>query len=96
MPADLPLVPVEGDTLVINGAGYSTENSSESDDSPPPGAGFVTVTGRVPTLAVDEIWILTVSAVLDPRTSVTSMPSPNETAVAEPIIPIPARETLTS
>jgi hypothetical protein len=87
-------MPEDGETFVINGAGYSIENASDNEVPPPPGAGFVTLTERAPTLAVGEIWMLTVRVVLDPLTSATVIPSPNETVLEELINPVPVRKTL--
>ncbi len=52
--AALPAVALEGERLLVVGSGLLTVKVSAGVEVPPPGLGFVTVTGMLPAVAISE------------------------------------------
>ncbi len=58
-----PAVALEGERLLVVGTGLLTVKISAGVEVPPPGLGFVTVTGMLPAVAISEAAILALTCV---------------------------------
>src|SRR5207249_2773407 len=74
-----PTVLLVGKMLPIVGAGLFTVKFKAGVDAPPPGVGFVTVTGMVPPINISEAAITAVTSVPPPFTVPAWSVAPNRT-----------------
>ena len=89
-----PRAPVAGAIADNVGAGFVTLNTLTNVAVPPPGGGFVTLTLRVPTLALPAIVMFAMAVVGDDAVSeFTVMPAPKDAVVTPVAKLLPVRVT---